>query len=89
MRHTYLAYICCKVKSWTAPERNVILLDQNSASVWNIKVIHNSIILYSFDHDLLLLLIIALEIWASLLPLFSILWILHVFNSFSSFLLLF
>ena len=30
-----LTCICCKVKSWTTPERSVILLDQNSASVWN------------------------------------------------------
>ena len=31
----HLPCICCKVKSRTAPERSVILLDQNSASVWN------------------------------------------------------
>ena len=31
----HLPCICCKVKSWTSPERSVILLDQNSASVWN------------------------------------------------------
>ena len=30
-----LPCICCKVKSWTTPERSVIPLDQNSASVWN------------------------------------------------------
>ena len=31
----HLPCICCKVKSQTAPERSVITLDQNSASVWN------------------------------------------------------
>ena len=31
----HLPCICCKVKSQTAPERSVILLDQNSTSVWN------------------------------------------------------
>jgi hypothetical protein len=31
----HLPCICCKVKFWTSPERNVILLDQNCASVWN------------------------------------------------------
>ena len=31
----HLPCIYCRVKSRTAPERSVILLDQNSASVWN------------------------------------------------------
>jgi hypothetical protein len=31
----HLPCICCKVKSKTSPEGSVILLDQNSASVWN------------------------------------------------------
>jgi hypothetical protein len=31
----HLPCICCKVKSQTTLERSVILLDQNSASVWN------------------------------------------------------
>jgi hypothetical protein len=31
----HLPCICCKVKSRTSPERSVIPLDQNSASVWN------------------------------------------------------
>jgi uncharacterized membrane protein len=33
---THLPCICCQVKSWATPEGSVILLDQNSASVWNI-----------------------------------------------------
>jgi hypothetical protein len=32
----HLPCICCQVKSQTAPEGSVILVDQNSASVWNI-----------------------------------------------------
>jgi F0F1-type ATP synthase assembly protein I len=60
-------------------------------------VISNSIVLYSFDHDLLLLLIIALKIWATLLPFFfqyfgtfmcSILFLLF-FSYFESFMSLF
>ena len=31
----HLPCICCKVKFRTSPERSIILLDQNSASVWN------------------------------------------------------
>ena len=31
----HLPCICCKVKFCTSSERSVILLDQNSASVWN------------------------------------------------------
>jgi len=31
----HLPCICCKVKSWTSLEGRVILLYQNSASVWN------------------------------------------------------
>ena len=31
----HLPCICCKVKSQTASKRSVVLLNQNSASVWN------------------------------------------------------
>ena len=92
----HLPCLCCKVKCWTSPERSVIPLDQNSASVWNFwwnytplfDMISSSSFCFetwlSYSSMSLHVLIIFLNFFGTFIVslFFSILWVLHVSHSF-------